>query len=413
VKKIILKIIFSLLMICIFKSVLFIRPVKANLSMIYVDDDNLAGPWHGTPEHPYQNITSGLEHASSNDTIFVYDGIYRENVVVNKTLSLIGENRDTTIIDGNNNGTVIRIIRDNVAITGFTIQNSGTETTDCGIFVWRCAGVTISHNTIRNSLCGINLRETNCSHITGNLIANNSWMGVYISPGDGNKIYFNTINQNGIGVYVRHHAVPNTLYDNNFIDNPTQAEGTAEWDNGAEGNYWSDYPGEDRNGDGIGDTDLPHLGIEYRPLIGLVTLFNAGTWQQTTYYVHISSKSTVSQFQFNSDEKVISFNIDNKIGNFIFCRVAIPRQLMWCDYIEEWQVMANTTQIPYNATQNDDYTYIYFAYNQPTLTVYIKGTHIVREFPESRILWILIIVTFTSIIIIKQRKPRDMYSKKQ
>ena len=49
-------------------------PVKASPKTIYVDDDNLSGPWDGTPEHPYQNITSGLKHAAAYDTIFVYNG---------------------------------------------------------------------------------------------------------------------------------------------------------------------------------------------------------------------------------------------------------------------------------------------------------------------------------------------------
>ena len=52
----------------------------------------------------------------------------------------------------------------------------------------------------------------------------------------------------------------NLLYRNNLIDNKQNAEeDTAmnSWDNGEEGNYWSDYTGEDLDGDGIGDT--PYL----------------------------------------------------------------------------------------------------------------------------------------------------------
>jgi hypothetical protein len=48
----------------------------------------------------------------------------------------------------------------------------------------------------------------------------------------------------------------NTIYQNNFIDNPGNAYDTTGnmWDNGTVGNYWSDYTGSDSNGDGIGDT---------------------------------------------------------------------------------------------------------------------------------------------------------------
>jgi len=61
-----------------------IQPVNAASKTVYVDDDNIAGPWDGTTLHPYQNITSGLEHAASGDTIFVYNGTYHEHLFINK-----------------------------------------------------------------------------------------------------------------------------------------------------------------------------------------------------------------------------------------------------------------------------------------------------------------------------------------
>jgi hypothetical protein len=39
------------------------------------------------------------------------------------------------------------------------------------------------------------------------------------------------------------------------------------WDNGYEGNYWSNYNGTDLDGDGIGDTKLPWEGVDYHPLM--------------------------------------------------------------------------------------------------------------------------------------------------
>lgn len=83
-----------------------------------------------------------------------------------------------------------------------------------------------------------------------------------------NVIFENNILENEIGICVL--AVPfgkgaqnNTIYHNNFINNTRQVyqhSGFAipisinMWDNGREGNYWSDYNGIDNNGDGIGDT---------------------------------------------------------------------------------------------------------------------------------------------------------------
>lgn len=50
-------------------------------------------------------------------------GIYYENVVVNKTVSLIGENKETTIIDGNGTGTVVLLNASNVIFENFTVQD--------------------------------------------------------------------------------------------------------------------------------------------------------------------------------------------------------------------------------------------------------------------------------------------------
>ncbi|MCD4664629.1 MAG: hypothetical protein K8R68_05095, partial [Bacteroidales bacterium] len=68
---------------------------------IYVDDDNTDGPWDGTQEHPYQHIQDAVDNASKGDTVFVYSGIYYEHIVINTSISLVGEYRETPIIDGN------------------------------------------------------------------------------------------------------------------------------------------------------------------------------------------------------------------------------------------------------------------------------------------------------------------------
>ncbi len=64
---------------------------------IYVDDD--AGQsWYD--ESHVRTIQEGINNASSSDTIYVYPGFYEENVIVNKKVDLIGEDKNNTIIDG-------------------------------------------------------------------------------------------------------------------------------------------------------------------------------------------------------------------------------------------------------------------------------------------------------------------------
>ena len=69
-------------------------------NIIYVDDDNIEGPWDGSLEHPYCFIQQAIDNASYGDTIFVYPGRYKENIVIDKIITLIGVDRNTTIIDG-------------------------------------------------------------------------------------------------------------------------------------------------------------------------------------------------------------------------------------------------------------------------------------------------------------------------
>jgi nitrous oxidase accessory protein NosD len=71
-----------------------------------------------------------------------------ENVIINKTISMVGENASTTIIDGSNSGTVVAITADNVSITGFTVRNSGWGWTRNGIYVHQADNCRLERNLL-------------------------------------------------------------------------------------------------------------------------------------------------------------------------------------------------------------------------------------------------------------------------
>jgi parallel beta-helix repeat protein len=74
-----------------------------------------------------ETIQEAINNASPGDTIVVPSGIYFEHVVVNKTISLVGQDRDTTVIDGQSQVAVISIEADGVRISNFTMRHADVE----------------------------------------------------------------------------------------------------------------------------------------------------------------------------------------------------------------------------------------------------------------------------------------------
>jgi hypothetical protein len=90
---------------------------------IYVDDDNVQGPWDGTIEHPFQHIMDAIGVITNGDTIFVFNGWYNEDINLryyeNLNFNLTGENKVSTIIDGSVDFSFARI---RFRINGFSIM---------------------------------------------------------------------------------------------------------------------------------------------------------------------------------------------------------------------------------------------------------------------------------------------------
>lgn len=76
----------------------------------------------GSGPNNYTKIQDAIDNTSYGDTVFVFKGIYNEFIVIDKTINLIGENKNLTIINGYFAFT-ISIISDYVNMSGFTIKN--------------------------------------------------------------------------------------------------------------------------------------------------------------------------------------------------------------------------------------------------------------------------------------------------
>ena len=174
-------------------------------NIIYVDDDNIEGPWDGSLEHPYCFIQQAIDNASYGDTIFVYPGRYKENIVIDKIITLIGEDRNTTIIDGMGRDSVIYLSANRVSISGFTIQNSGSNCKDAGISIQDSRDCDIEDNVIcDNNYYGIWLENSSDSKIIDNIISDNKFIGIDIWYSNNCSIIGNNISDNslaGLSIY--------------------------------------------------------------------------------------------------------------------------------------------------------------------------------------------------------------------
>jgi parallel beta-helix repeat protein len=375
-----------------------------------VDDDGPAD---------FDSIQEAINNASSGDTVFVHIGAYYEHVVINKTITLVGEDSNFTIIDGYETDNVICIRANNVTVKSFTVRKSGMYPYS-GILVDHSTGNVITNNKViynyegisllyssSNVVCGntissnydginlysssnnvvsgntifssnydgIDLYSSSNNVVSGNVILHNNYAGMSLLYSSSNVVCGNTISSNYDGINLALLSSNNTIYHNNF-NNTDQAwsESANVWNYGDEGNYWSDYAKQDLNKDGIGDAPyaIDVANKDNYPLMGTFSEFSI-TLKREIYIVTVISNSTMSVFMFQigaeTGNKIIHFNTTGKDGTLGFCRVKIPIGLMNYPHI----VLVDSEEILPTIlnVSNEAYAYLYFTYLNENNTITI------------------------------------------
>lgn len=373
--------------------------------------------------HPGDSIQNAINSAQPGDTILIRKGTYNEYpIFVNKSVTLLGESKEETIIDGGGNATLIINVRaDNVKIRNLTVQNTGTSLppTFLGVSITEAQMVEVSDCIIKNCSKCIRIDHSNYTTILRNNITQvlSNGYGIHLDESSTNNLIINNYIVNNptgtIGIKVEATATNNRIYHNNFINNGMDYNGGTnnDWDNGypSGGNYWSKHTSPDTQwgiyqnetgSDGIADNSY---GFDAYPLMGSIHTFLAGNWGGD-YYVSISSNSTeITNFQFNNATYRLQFNAVGS-ATYGFSRVIIPKTLLWIGEGEQWNIKINGTTILPNTKEDLEFTYIYINYSHSTITVEITGTHAIPELTMP--ILITIMLTAISIQLILKKKTK-------
>lgn len=177
---------------------------ESKLNIIYINKTVQQLETDKLPAHPENNITyvsrfgdsrnqtytsinEAIQNLAKNGIVKVSSGTYRENIIINKPLTLLGEGKTTTFIKSDND--VIYVAADDVVIKGFTILGG-----DIGIDVIGASNSIIMDNIISlNSMYGIFLEDCINATISSNDISDVGDTGVYLVSSYGSKLIGNII----------------------------------------------------------------------------------------------------------------------------------------------------------------------------------------------------------------------------
>jgi len=342
-----------------------------------------------------ENVISGNNiTANTNDGIYLYSSSgnsISENDITNNLRGIdLSASSNNTLSENNVTGNIVGIRAGSALINSVLVKSTNNA---------------VLGNTIVNNTNGVDVIGVLFTTISRNHIAENSRYGISLDAAGNNTISANNITNNNLGIYYDGLCDNNTAYHNNFIDNTKQVEvspGDVDaWDDGVEGNYWSNYTGVDLNHDGIGDSwhEIYENNIDHYPLMGPFHSFNTTLGK----HVNVISNSTIESFQHFESNSTIIILVSNRTANqpHGFCRISIPYEVM----SEPFNVTIDGVNPTYwNYTLYDDgkNSWIYFEYEHTTREIVI-----IPEFPSFFVLPLFMVATLLAVIVYKKKNTPE------
>jgi parallel beta-helix repeat protein len=266
---------------------------------------------------PVHNLSTGLNYTTIQEainanetvdgqTILVDGGTYYENVVVNKTLSLIGENPETTTIDGGTGRWTMLVVADNVSVAGFTLKSSRYYLDDVeimyhpSIVLSAVSNCTISGNIMTGGDEGIALDSSSDNKIFQNNVTANGW-AIVLSSAPRNNIYNNEIMDSMIAVWVLNSSDENRIYENTITDSTGVQVSSGSGNTITTNNFTDCFSAvqlEDSNNTVSGNTFVNnYLGLELlssNSTVDANTFVNDGLYVGTAAYGNTVENNTVN-----------------------------------------------------------------------------------------------------------------------
>ncbi len=172
--------IFTIIFLISIITIIIDHPKAKNTYM--VDDEPGFGALN--PAENFTSINTAVNQCQPGDSIYIFSGIYNENIIINKSINLLGEGYKNVIVDGQEDCFSFIIDSSNVLLENLTIQNA-----DFGVYIsLNISNVAIKKCVFSNNSAGVFLQNLSQNNNISNSLFNYNNDGIRMYSSSNNQI---------------------------------------------------------------------------------------------------------------------------------------------------------------------------------------------------------------------------------